>query len=83
MMGFALMMNNKKLYLLALTLFLYGTVANGNCDFDDFPVMSEMRVQSVIDDAPSAAGATKVSSTIIPLTRNEIRPNKVIFLFIL
>ena len=51
MMGFALMMNNKKLYLLALTLFLYGTVANGNCDFDDFPVMSEMRVQSVIDDA--------------------------------
>tara|TARA_R110002050_G_scaffold9504_1_gene33232 strand:+ start:380053 stop:380757 length:705 start_codon:yes stop_codon:yes gene_type:complete len=53
MAGFITMMINKRyvvMSFISLCLLNIGTVA-AKCDFDDFPVMDEMALQSVMDDA--------------------------------
>ncbi|OUR70952.1 hypothetical protein A9Q78_11440 [Methylophaga sp. 41_12_T18] len=50
MMDFVITMINKQRFLSLLLLGL-SSLAQANCDFDDFPVMDEMQVQSVMDDA--------------------------------
>lgn len=53
MAGFITMMINKRytIFNLIYLLFIYNSQAMANCDFEDFPVMDEMSVTSIMNDA--------------------------------
>lgn len=46
-----MMINKSFFYSVVIVMFSHGVSALANCDYDDFPVMEEMSVQSVMDDA--------------------------------
>lgn len=51
MTGFVTTMNKKQLILLCVLCLFQPVIVWGNCDFDDFPIMDEMKVQNVMGDA--------------------------------